>query len=1135
MPRDLGATVSGLSSSRIRVRNFCILSVACLFMGASSQTAKGESTGNAGACSVIASAESLVCLGATIQLGAAGTPTGGTYSWSGPNGFSSSLQNPMIANGQPSNAGLYVVRYIQDRCVARDSVFVQVGTLSCSIFDPDSLPPQCGSTGNQLCVAASGAVDYAWSLAFADAGWAITGGQGTSCITYTAGAAGMAHFKVVLTSAAGCLDSCTFADSCVAAAPCSVSVSATSACAGGTIQLGAVGSPPGGSYVWTGPNGFFSTLQNPVIVNATSADAGTYVATYYAAPCTTSNSIAVQVDSLSCSIFDPDSLATQCGSTGNQLCVATSGVVDYGWSMVNADPGWAITGGLGTSCITYTSGATGTALFKVVLTSAAGCRDSCFFADSCAVAAPCSVSVAGTAACAGGTIHLSAVGSPPGGYYVWTGPNGFFSTFQNPVIVNPTGADAGTYVATYYAASCTTSNSITVQVDTLGCSIFDPDSLPPQCGSTGNQLCVAASGAVHYAWSLAFADSGWAITAGQGTSCITYTAGASGMAYFKVVLTSAAGCRECTLPVSCPADSGCSVLASADAAMCPGGTIQLSAVGNPPGGSYAWTGPNGFTSSQQNPVIANATASNAGTYDVTYTLGSSCPGPSQPPVLVTRWGGPGSGDGQFSRPRGVAVDAAENVYVVEGGVEGGNHRLQKFASDGTYLTQWGENGTGAGQFRYPAGVAVDFSGNVYVADQFNHRIQKFTSDGAYLAQWGGIGIGDGQFAYPSAVAATASGYIYVSDLGFSSAHPSRIQKFTNAGEFVTSWAVGSIGPLKELVGDLAVGADDDVYAVVYRGGYQGVAPVSRVVVFTHDGVFIREFGQDSYRVATCVAIAPPRPDYPCARVLVGNMRASIITFTPAGEYLSSWSDFAGGSCMDGYTGWPMGIAVGASGSLYVVAEGGKGCSQGHKFAPDVAQCSAQGSVTVALDSLSCAIFDPDSLRTQCGSTGNQLCVAASGAVDYAWSLPFADPGWAITGGQGTSCITYTAGASGMAGFKVVRTSAAGCRDSCVFADSCTGTAGTGTDRPSRFSLSPSSPNPFRVRTSIGFDLARPGPVTLAVYGVDGRLVARPVDGEFREAGHHEVEFRASGLQPGLYFYQLKTPGFIGTRRMVLLK
>jgi DNA-binding beta-propeller fold protein YncE len=51
--------------------------------------------------------------------------------------------------------------------------------------------------------------------------------------------------------------------------------------------------------------------------------------------------------------------------------------------------------------------------------------------------------------------------------------------------------------------------------------------------------------------------------------------------------------------------------------------------------------------------------------------------------------------------------------------------VQYFNANGSFLGKWGSQGTGDGQFDLPAGVAVDGSGNVFVADSDNHRIQKF--------------------------------------------------------------------------------------------------------------------------------------------------------------------------------------------------------------------------------------------------------------------------------------------------------------------------------------------------------------------------------------------------------------------------
>ena len=144
-------------------------------------------------------------------------------------------------------------------------------------------------------------------------------------------------------------------------------------------------------------------------------------------------------------------------------------------------------------------------------------------------------------------------------------------------------------------------------------------------------------------------------------------------------------------------------------------------------------------------------------------------------AYITAWGcatattgcSPGSGPGQFNIPRGVAVDSSGNVYVADAG----NNRVEKFTSAGTFITAWGSFGSGNGNFSTSRGVAVDSSGNVYVADASNNRVQKFTSNGTYISQLGcasgacSSGTGNGQFNSPYGVAVDSSGNVYVTDGG----------------------------------------------------------------------------------------------------------------------------------------------------------------------------------------------------------------------------------------------------------------------------------------------------------------------------------------------------------------------------------
>lgn len=131
----------------------------------------------------------------------------------------------------------------------------------------------------------------------------------------------------------------------------------------------------------------------------------------------------------------------------------------------------------------------------------------------------------------------------------------------------------------------------------------------------------------------------------------------------------------------------------------------------------------------------------------------------------------GSGDGQFYEVQldnGVAIDGSGNVYISDPG----NGRIQKFTGTGTFVTKWGSPGTGDGQFDSPDDVATDAGGNVYVVDRGNSRIQKFTGAGTFITKWGSPGTGNGEFRNPVGLAIDGSGDVYVADSG-----NNRIQEF----------------------------------------------------------------------------------------------------------------------------------------------------------------------------------------------------------------------------------------------------------------------------------------------------------------------------------------------------------------------
>jgi ATP-dependent protease HslVU (ClpYQ) peptidase subunit len=174
-----------------------------------------------------------------------------------------------------------------------------------------------------------------------------------------------------------------------------------------------------------------------------------------------------------------------------------------------------------------------------------------------------------------------------------------------------------------------------------------------------------------------------------------------------------------------------------------------------------------------------------------------------PSGVVTTFAGSGYGDAdgtgtaaQFKKPVGLAIDGSGNLYVAE--EEG--RRIRKITSAGVVTTLAGSgdydfaegNGTAA-KFRNPTGVAVDAGGNVYVADSENHRIRKITPNGDVTTFAGGSeGFADGngasaQFKKPFDLVFDATGNMYVSD-----GDNHKIRKITSSGA-VTTFAGSTYG------------------------------------------------------------------------------------------------------------------------------------------------------------------------------------------------------------------------------------------------------------------------------------------------------------------------------------------------------
>ena len=130
------------------------------------------------------------------------------------------------------------------------------------------------------------------------------------------------------------------------------------------------------------------------------------------------------------------------------------------------------------------------------------------------------------------------------------------------------------------------------------------------------------------------------------------------------------------------------------------------------------------------------------------------------PVLT--FGQQGSAAGMLSNPWGVTVNERNEIAVTEVG----NHRIQVFSSDGTYLRSFGKKGDKQGELNWPAGIAFDVKNeNILVVDSSNNRVQLFSEQGESLSKFGGKGNLDHQLMNPHGLSVNSDGNIIVADSG----------------------------------------------------------------------------------------------------------------------------------------------------------------------------------------------------------------------------------------------------------------------------------------------------------------------------------------------------------------------------------
>ena len=366
-----------------------------------------------------------VCVESVLNLSSAG---GATYAWSGPNGFTSSIQKPAITITSENNEGLYTVTVTSAAgCFETASVNVIVNPLPVGTI---SVSTTSACVGNSIQFGATGGVSYLW-----------TGPQGFSSTLQNPSRMITAYnqrgqYTVRITNEFGCYVTKSVTIEVYFPPVATANHDKSTACVGSNLALTAGGS---GNKSWSGPNGFTSTLANPVIPGVTGLNSGIYTVTVTSPNgCTATASTNVNI------VAPPNVTAGASDLTvceGSSVQLLSTGGITYKWTgpygYVNSQQNpWVA------NIPAYMSG-----VFNVTGTGSTGCKTTASVNINVYHQIVGSANASPNPVSAGQQLQLSSTG---GSSYLWSGPNGFYSTEQNPVIYNAGYLNVGMYVVLVY-------------------------------------------------------------------------------------------------------------------------------------------------------------------------------------------------------------------------------------------------------------------------------------------------------------------------------------------------------------------------------------------------------------------------------------------------------------------------------------------------------------------------------------------------------------------------------------------------------------------------------------------------------------------------------------------------------------
>lgn len=416
-------------------------------------------------------------------------------------------------------------------------------------------------------------------------------------------------------------------------------------CGGDTLYLFA--NPPaaeGGivySYEWRGPNGqLVSTLENPILPNVDQDDAGAYVLSIEGITgCIAEEVVNVDVTG--------QPLAATVLAAGQQCAedpiVLNSSVVlnnaTYFWYEGQA-PNGSLVGTTNEAMIAIPPSNPGSSItrFFYVVIEANGCLSEPSPAKAVQVTPrpQAFVDFANTTVCEGGAVSLGSPVAGPGISYQWTGPDGFSSALQYPPVISPIGLeDSGPYQLTVTRNGCASNPAASI-INVL------PKPNRPSLAVEDNQLCegetlvlrAEPAGAASYTWTAPDLS-----TITTPVNSLTITDADNGFSGVWTVQSTQFGCdSDMSFGLNVAINTQPVAMVSTNIApedpLCERSSLELYSAPNLPGASYMWTGPNGYTSVAQNPVLNQVGPGRTGTYTLRVTTAQGCTDTSSVDVQV---------------------------------------------------------------------------------------------------------------------------------------------------------------------------------------------------------------------------------------------------------------------------------------------------------------------------------------------------------------------------------------------------------------------------------------------------------------------------------------------------------------------